>query len=97
MAVFRVWIAIIVFVVVGLWGWSRAVLRWLEREWDEAPNFILFDFAYGLSSVLFYLLLTAIPPFRLSIGRCSTAPLRAAYTRGSCRTHPDGAINFGNW
>ena len=36
MAVFRVWIAILVFVVVGLWGWSRAVLRRLEREWDEA-------------------------------------------------------------
>ena len=35
MVVFQVWIAILV-VVIGLWGWSRAVLRRLEREWDEA-------------------------------------------------------------
>ena len=35
MTLFRVWVAILV-VVIGLWCWSRAVLRRLEREWDEA-------------------------------------------------------------
>ena len=31
----RVWVAILA-LAIGLWCWSRAVLRRLEREWDEA-------------------------------------------------------------
>ena len=35
MTILRVWVAVLA-VVIGLWGWSRLVLRQLEREWDEA-------------------------------------------------------------
>ena len=35
MAMVRTWVAVLA-VVIGLWGWSRLVLRQLEREWDEA-------------------------------------------------------------
>jgi len=35
MAIMRIWVAVLA-VVVGLWGWSRLVLRQLEREWDDA-------------------------------------------------------------
>ena len=35
MTLFRVWVAILA-VAIGLWCWSRAVLRQLEREWDDA-------------------------------------------------------------
>ena len=35
MAILRAWVAVLA-VVIGLWGWSRLVLRQLEREWDEA-------------------------------------------------------------
>ena len=34
-AILRAWVAVLA-VVMGLWGWSRLVLRQLEREWDEA-------------------------------------------------------------
>ena len=34
-AILRIWIAVLA-VVIGLWGWSRWVLRQLEREWDDA-------------------------------------------------------------
>ena len=34
-AMLRAWVAVLAVVIV-LWGWSRLVLRQLEREWDEA-------------------------------------------------------------
>ena len=35
MAAVRIWVAVLA-VVIGLWSWSRLVLRQLEREWDAA-------------------------------------------------------------
>ena len=35
MTMMRVWVAVLA-VVIGLWGWSRFVLRQLERDWDDS-------------------------------------------------------------